>query len=68
MVWAQRKRRRAVDRRVGAAGLSADEREGARRALAEHEREERTHLEGTYAAQGLALDTIQAMKARRSMW
>jgi hypothetical protein len=57
-----------VQRRAAAAKMSADEAEGAASALASHELEEWTHLEGTFAAQGLCLDTIQAMKARRSMW
>jgi len=55
-------------RRSAAVKLSTDEYRGAMLALDSQDQEEWAHLEGSYAAQGLCLDTIQAMKARRSIW
>lgn len=68
LVWAQRRRRQVTVRQVEAARLSLDERDGALLALDEQDREEWFHLEGTYLSKGLAMQTIEAMKARRSMY
>jgi len=67
LVWAQRKRRRILERQLKDAKLSLDEEAGARIVLESNGREEWLHLEGTYLGRGLALDTIEDFKSRRSM-
>jgi len=68
LVWGQRKRRKQLVRHLQEAKLSRDEERGAHEALDAREREEWMHLEGSYMAKGLALDTIEDMKTRRSMY
>jgi ankyrin repeat protein len=67
LVWAQRKRRRNLERQLQGAKLSLNEEAGARLALEANDREEWMHLEGTYLSRGLASDTIDDFKSRRSM-
>lgn len=68
LVWAQRKRRKNRLRQIEAACLSVDEKDGALIALDDADREEWMQLEGTYLGKGFSIETIEAMKKRRSMW
>ena len=68
LVWSQRKRRKALERQLAEARLSVNERTGALQAAALNDKEEWMHLEGMYQKRGLAADTIDKMKTRRSMY
>ena len=67
LVWAQRRRRKRLKKKLEIARLSINEEAEAHSALDLAFKEEWTHLEGYYLREGLALKTIAAMKEKRSM-